>query len=138
MDLKTIQALKLINLHSKIKKYLSILSYFFIVSGVIIFIFYALSKTNQKFKLVNDYKKNSEQFQTEKIMENPRIIFQYNETEFYKINAKKAVHHNESEAVLYDVRAVGNVGNITAGELKISDNGERLIFTKNPVLILNK
>ncbi len=137
MDLKTIQALKLINLHSKIKKYLSMLSYFFIASGFVIFIFYALSKSNQKFKLVNDYKKNSEQFKTEKIMENPRINFQYNESEIYKITAKKAVHQDESEAVLYDVKAVGNSGNIIAGELKVSENGDRLIFTKNPVLILN-
>ena len=49
------------------------------------------------------------------------------------------VHHkDENEAILYDVFAEGDIGKITAGELQINQDGDHLVFTKNPILILNK
>ncbi len=126
-----------INLHLKIKKYLIASSYFFIIFGVLIFIFYAISNSNNKFKLVADYKNNPEKFKTEKIMVNPRIKFQYNDQQVYEIVAKRAMHKDEQEVTLYDVHATGAIGNITSGELKIDESGDHLVFTKNPVLILN-
>ena len=71
-------------------------------------------------------------------MTNPRIKFQYNDSQVYQIQAKKAFHQDNEEALLYDVFATGEIGNITAGELKIDEEGNHLVFTKNPVLILNK
>ena len=71
-------------------------------------------------------------------MVNPRINFQYNQDQIYSIRAKKAFHKNNSEAVLQDVFATGEIGNISAGELKIEEDGNRLIFSNNPVLILNQ
>ena len=138
MDPRTTIALKKIHLHVRVKKYLTVLCYIFIVAGIFIYIFYGLNKTNQTYKLVSDYQKNPEKFNVEKIMVNPRIKFQYNDKQIYSIKAKRAVHHDEQEVTLYDVYATGEMGNITAGELKINENGDHLVFTQNPVLILNK
>jgi hypothetical protein len=107
------------------------------VGGVFIYVFYALNQGNA-IKIARDYKKNPEEYKTEKIMTNPRINFQYNDDQVYYIKAKKAFHKDDQEAVLYDVFATGEIGNITAGELKIDEEGNHLVFSKNPVLILNK
>ncbi len=138
MDLRTTTALKRINLHGQVKKYLTILCYICIVAGIFIYVFYGLNKKNQSYKLVSDYQKNPEKFQVEKIMINPRIKFQYNDNQVYEIKAKRAVHKDEQEVTLFDVYANGAMGNITAGELKINEEGDHLVFTQNPVLILNK
>ena len=71
-------------------------------------------------------------------MTNPRIKFEHGDAQVYHIQAKKAFHKNNQEAILYDVFATGEIGNITAGELEIDEKGDHLIFTKNPILILNK
>jgi len=138
MDLRTSTIIKRINFHQKIKKYLTIVSYFCIIVGFFIYIFYAVNKNTQKYQLVSDYKKNPEKFKTEKIMTNPRIRFQYNENQIYTIKAKKAVHKDDQEVTLFDVFATGEVGNITSGKLVINDDSNHLVFTQNPVLILNK
>lgn len=138
MDLRTALALKRINLHIKVKKYLTILCYFLIVAGILVYIFYAVNKSTQQYKLVTDYQKNPEKFQIEKIMINPRIKFQYTEDDIYSIKAKRAIHKDEQEVTLYDVYAIGKMGNIAAGQLVINDEGNHLVFTQNPVLILNK
>lgn len=57
MDLRTALALKRINLHIKVKKYLTILCYFLIVAGILVYIFYAVNKSTQQYKLVTDYQK---------------------------------------------------------------------------------
>lgn len=137
MDLKTEQILKLIHSHSRIKNFLTILCYCLIVGGLLIYVFYAFNQS-RTIKLVNQFKENPENYKVEKIMTNPRIKLQYNDTQVYDISAKKALHKNENNATLYDVFATGDIGNITAGELEISEDGNRLVFTKNPVLILNK
>jgi len=138
MDLRTTLALKRINLYVKIKKYLTILCYFLIVSGIFVYIFYAINKTTQQYKLVTDYQKDPTKFQIEKIMINPRIKFQHTEDQLYTIKAKRAIHKDEQEVTLFDVYATGEAGNITSGKLVINDNGNHLVFTQNPVLILNK
>ncbi len=137
MDLKTEQILKLFASHSRIKNFLTILCYGLIVGGVFIYIFYAFNRS-KTIKLVSQYKENPQDYSMEKIMTNPRIDFQYNETQVYHIEAKKAFHKDDREAVLYDVFATGEIGKITAGELKIDEEGDHLVFSKNPILILNK
>ncbi len=138
MDLRTMQILKSINLHTLIRRYMIMTCYALIGGGMALYIFIAVSKNNQKFKLVVDYTKDANHYKTEKIMMNPRIKFQYNEDEVYNIIAQKASHKDEQEIILFDVYASGNLGNITSGELKIDEKGNHLVFTKNPVLILNK
>lgn len=137
MDSITINILKKINLHLKIRKFLTIFSYFLIIGGFSVYAFYAISSKNAQYKLVSDYKKNSQHYVMEKIMTNPRIKFQYSNDQIYEIEAKKAVHKNDEEFTLYDVYGIGDIGNISAGQLQIDDKGDHLVFTENPVLILN-
>ncbi len=137
MDKNTEQILKLIKSHLRIKKFLTFLSYFVIASGLLIYVFHALNQS-KSIKLVTQYKENSSEYKTEKIMTNPRIKLQYDDNQVYHIKAKKAKHTTEQDAILYDVFATGDIGNITAGELKIDEEGNHLSFSKNPILILNK
>lgn len=137
MDLQTEKILQLFHSHSRIRNYLTILCYAAIVGGLFIYIFYAFSQS-RTIKLVSEYQKNTKEYKTEKIMTNPRIKFQHEGEQIYNIRAKKAFHKDENEVFLYDVFADGELGKITAGELKIDENGNHLVFTKNPVLILNK
>ncbi len=108
-----------------------------IIGGIFVYIFYAFNRSHT-IKLVNQFNKDPKAYEAEKIMTNPRIKFQYNETQVYHIKAKKAFHKNEQEAVMQDVFATGDIGNITAGKLEIDEDGNHLVFTQNPVLILNK
>jgi hypothetical protein len=137
MDIRTEEILKRFNSHLRIKNFLTIFSYFLIIGGLFVYVFYAFNQ-NRKVKLVNQYKENPQQYKTEKIMTNPRIKFQYSSTQIYNIQAKRAFHKNEDEVILYDVFATGDIGNITAGELEIDEQGNHMVFTKNPVLILKK
>ncbi len=138
MDTKTEQVLQLIQSYARTKKLLTIICYAAIIIGILNYVFHAFDKS-QVIRLVNEYQKNSDKYETEKIMTNPSIKLQHQGSEIYYIKAKKAIHSdNKQDAVLYDVFATSVTGNITAGELKISENGDRLVFTKNPVLILNK
>lgn len=137
MDRKTSKILKRLAFHQKVKKILVGFSYFLIIFGVATYVFYALNQPHKKFKLVSDYKKDPKRFENEKIMTNPKIRFKYNDEQIYHIKAKRASHKNNEEVTLYEVFAVGDIGNITAGQLQVYENGNHLVFSKNPVLILN-
>jgi hypothetical protein len=137
MDLKTEQVLKLFRSHLRIKNFLTILCYLLIIGGIFIYVFYAFNRSHT-IKLIKKYKDNAKEYQTEKIMTNPRIKFQYNDKQIYYIKAREALHENDQEVILYDVFASGEIGNITAGKLKIDEEGDHLVFSQNPVLILNK
>jgi hypothetical protein len=137
MDSKTENSLKAFRSHIRIKKFLTILCYLLIFGGVFVYVFYAINKTGA-IKLVREIKKKNDSYEIEKIMTNPRIKFEQGDDKIYHIRAKKAFHKNNQEATLYDVFATGEVGNITAGELKINEEGDHLTFSKNPILILNQ
>lgn len=137
MDREIAGVLKLIHFQHKIKKFLTILCYALIVGGVFIYVFYALHQS-RAIKLIKDHADNLKQYKTEKIMTNPRIKIQHEDGNIYEIRAKKALHENEQEVIMYDVFAEGKIGKITAGELKITESGDHMVFTQNPVLILNQ
>jgi len=136
MDNKTLEVLKKIKLYGKIKNYLTTISYLVIVIGVMVYIFHSLEQKNN-LKIINNFEGKKDSLQTEKVMANPRIILQYNQDEIYNIKATKAFHKSANEIILNEVFAEGDIGKISAGELKISEDGNQMIFTKNPVLILN-
>lgn len=138
MEREVSKILARLDFHQKVRKVLTITSYFLIVSGVLTFIFHAVSKKNQKYKLVSDYKKDPKKYQTEKIMVNPKIRFQYNDDQIYEIQAKRALHKNNEEVTLFDVYAEGEIGDITSGQLEIDESGNHLVFSQNPILILNE
>ncbi len=138
MDIRTKEALKIINSHFLIKKFLISFSYILIFISIAVYIFYGLNQKIKNIKLVNNYKENSDQYNIEKIMINPRIKFQHSDNHIYKIEAKKAVDiKKNNQYILYQVSVKSDIGSITSGRLKIIENGNHLIFYDNPILIIN-
>lgn len=139
MDLQTVNTLKQFRTHTWVKRILTKICYGLILGGIFIYIFYGVNGKNS-VKIVNDYKINRKDFTSEKVMTNPHIKLQYEGAQIYDIQALKAVHQDQdrTEMVLFDVFAQGPLGKITAGELSIEDEGDRLVFSKNPILILNQ
>lgn len=136
IDLRTEQILKNFRLQIKLKKFITIICYLVIFGGIIAYI--TLSLTYKKdFDQIAKIKENRHNIDFQKVIVNPRINYQYNEDQIYRIEATRAEHTNKEDAILYDVFAEGELGKITAGQLDITENGEILTFTKNPVLILN-
>lgn len=123
----------------RIIRYISTrLSYLLIIISIGVYLFYT-SSAQESIKVVNKYKdSNKNDYQLEKFMINPRIKFQYKESDIYDIKASKAVYDNDHNAMLFEVSAKGLIGEIVAGELRIQEDGNHLIFSKKPVLIINK
>lgn len=138
MDAQTTKIIKRLNFHSKIRYILTIISYFFIIFGVLLVISNLFESKNKKFRIIADYKNKNANIKAEKIMINPRIKYDYNPNEIYSIDAKKAIHIDENNIELFEVSAQGDIGLITSGKLKIKDNGNNLIFSEKPSLIINK
>jgi hypothetical protein len=124
------------NKHSKIKKLLTFICYLFIISAIILYISNIFNK-NSKIRIINKFK-NSEKLKAEKIMEKPRLTIKSDNGDLYNISANKAYHLNDEEITMEEVLATSNNAKISAGELKISEGGNRLIFSKNPVLIFKQ
>lgn len=139
MDLNTVKTLKEFRLHKQIKRILTKICYGLILGGIFVYIFYGFNGKNS-VKIINDYKANRKNFTIEKVMTNPHIKLQYDDSQIYDIQALKAINTDkeDGEMLLFDVFADGDLGKITAGELKIDDSGDHLVFTKNPILILNQ
>ncbi len=98
MDLRTSQTIKLINKHLQIRKYLTKFCYLFIIGGIFTYIFYAIIKTSEKYKLVSDLANNASHYKTEKIMINPRINFQHTDNKIYEI--ANIIHTNIEEGMM--------------------------------------
>ena len=135
MDQKTRQVLIKFNRYKKIKNFLTLICYLIIFFGISLFAIDGFKK-REGIKIINEFQANQTNFSAQKTMVNPRIILQYNQNDLYNIKAKNANHHNENEIILQDVLAEGNIGKISAGQLKITEDGNLLTFTNNPVLLL--
>lgn len=125
---------KNIKIRSRIKNLLVILSCISILLAVISFFLVGFYSSGQAIKLVAKYK-DKKGLKIEKVMINPNIKFEYRKNDFYDIDAKKALHKGE-DIVLFDVIANGSEVKIEAGKLVISNNGDDLIFSDNPVLTI--
>jgi hypothetical protein len=137
MDEQTLKVLRIIESHLKIKNYLTVFCYFLIVGGLLFYVFHAINKTSTSIKIISNYKSDPKKYKTSKSMINPRIDFEYNDSEIYHIEAEKAFHESEKEVTMYKVQANGNIGSITADNLQISEEGNHLVFSGNPILVLN-
>ena len=98
--------------------------------------FYIFNNPQKRYKIVNDYKEGKKNIKAEKIMTNPIINFKYDDNQVFKIKARKASHKDKTSVTMFDVNAVGDIGSIMAGKAVMTQNGDRLIFTKNPVLVI--
>lgn len=122
---------------SQIKKNLSIFCYILIGLAIGFYVSNFFEK-NHKITIINNSKNNSKNIKAEKIMTNPRMSIMHDDGKIYKISATRAYHFTEDEVTMEEVHASSDIGNISAGELKIIDGGNHLIFSKNPVLIFNQ
>lgn len=99
------------------------------------FLFYGLDSTSNVIKFIAKAKKSQ---QLEKVMLNPRIKFEYKEGQFYDIVASKAINKGQDNVELFDVTATSNAGNIKAGKLLVTNDGNNLHFSDHPVLIIKE
>jgi hypothetical protein len=121
----------------RLQKILSFFCYFLIFI-LLSFYFSNFFKKKQTVRIVSQINSNQKNIEGEKVMTNPRITIKHDDGKIYNVKAKKAFHLNEEEIALQEVFASSEIGIISAGELEIKDQGNHLIFTKNPVLILNR
>ena len=121
----------------RLQKILSFFCYFLIFI-LLSFYFSNFFKKKQTVRIVSQINSNQKNLEGEKVMTNPRITIKHDDGKIYTVKAKKAFHLNEEEIALQEVFADSEIGMISAGELEIKDQGNHLIFTKNPVLILNR
>ena len=121
--------------NSLIKKNFS----FFLISLIVLSLaIYAINffKKTKNITIINQVTKENT-LTIQKIMTNPRISVKYDDDKIYHLNAKKAFHQNNEEIILEEVFAKCDIGTISAGKLNIDSRNERLIFSNNPLLILN-
>jgi hypothetical protein len=123
--------------HFRVQKILSFFCYFLIILSLS-FYFSNFFKKKKTIRIVNQLNDKQKTLNAEKVMINPRITIKHDDGKTYTIKAKKAFHLNDEEVALQEVFANSEIGTISAGELQIKDEGDHLIFSKNPVLILNK
>jgi hypothetical protein len=128
--------LKKLALHQILKKCFLYSSYILLLFCFAIFAFYIFNNPQKRYKIVTDYKEGKKNIKSEKVMINPTIDFKYDDSQIFTIEAKKASHTDRSSITMYDVNAKGDIGTITAGKVEVNQKGDRLIFSKNPVLII--
>jgi hypothetical protein len=130
--------LKNIKTDIKIKIIAKTLCYLTLLLSTFFFIFFIFFTESKNIKLIKDIKNNQKNYSMEKVMINPKMNFQKEKNEIYLIKAKKAEHKSKEEIILYDVISDGKLGKISSGKLEIKKNGDHLIFSDKPMLILNK
>ena len=128
---------KNISIYSKIRKYLIISSALLIFLGLILFFMLGFYKNSNVIEFVAKYKDQKSSI-IKKVMINPKIKFEHSKDSYYNMEAKEAIHKNNEDILLFDVIADGEAVNIKAGKLLVSDNGNNLTFSDNPVLIIKK
>ncbi|MAZ80457.1 MAG: hypothetical protein CMP18_01565 [Rickettsiales bacterium] len=113
-------------------------SCYIIIAVILVFFITIAFKKSSNIKIIKSLRNNKENFTTEKIMINPSMKIKYNNNVIYNINAKKAFHKNDDEIILENIIAKSKIGTITANKLEVKENGNRLIFSDEPILIIKK
>jgi lipopolysaccharide export LptBFGC system permease protein LptF len=131
---KNTYLVKKIRRYATIKKSTIVICFVALAGGVFTFLFYGFLTGEKAMRFIA----NQNYEKMEKIMTNPRIKFEYSDNEFYNIKANKALYKNDENILLYDVDAKGDMGNIKAGELLITNDGNDLYFSGNPVLVIKQ
>ena len=113
-------------------------SCYIIIAIILVFFITIALKKSSNIKIIKSLKDNKENFTIEKIITNPSMKINYNDNDIYNINAKKAFHKNDDEIILENITAKSNIGTIKANKLEVKENGNRLIFSDKPILIIKK
>jgi len=121
--------------YQKIRFFMITFCYTFIICALLFYVVQFFTKSD-KIHIIKKSNQNSEI--SEKTMLNPSLKFAYEENKIMLIKAKQAFYKKDAETTLQQVFAESEIGNITAGKLIIHDSGNYLVFSNNPVLILNQ
>jgi hypothetical protein len=133
---KTSSIINEIKKRTKLRKILALLCVFILVFGFLSFLFYGLNTTNNAIKFIS---KKDQLNKVEKVMLNPKIKFEHKEGQIVDIKATKAIHKDQNQDIeLFNVEASGDIGNITSGNLLVTNNGNDLHFSNNPILIIKE
>ncbi len=121
--------------YQKCRIFMVVFCYTFIVCALLFYMTQFFAQ-NDKIHIINKSNKNNQI--SEKIMLNPSLKFAYEENKIMLIKAKQALYKKDAETTLQQVFAESEIGNITAGKLVIHDSGDYLVFSDNPILIINQ
>ncbi|MFT6332031.1 MAG: hypothetical protein ACJAW3_000355 [Lentimonas sp.] len=119
----------------RVRKLMILLCLSVLSLGILSIVFFGFEGNKQAIKFIDSKNKFKK---TNKLMTGLRMRLEYEDGDFYDIKAKKALHKNQDDAQLFDVKADGSMGEITAGSLLITNNGNDLYFSDNPVLIITE
>ncbi|MFT6106256.1 MAG: hypothetical protein ACJA0S_000182 [Rickettsiales bacterium] len=103
--------------------------------SVLSFLFYGFEASNNAIKFIA---RKDEVKKMEKVMFNPKIRFEQSEGNIFDVVAKKAIQKNKDDVELFDVFVEGGRGNITSDNLLITNGGDDLHFSGNPILIIKE
>jgi hypothetical protein len=118
----------------RFKVFLTFLCLIIVILGTSTFFFYGFGNVNKAIKLITS--KNN--FNIEKVITNPRIKFEYDNGSTFDVSAKKAINTGKNDFEMFDVFAFGDVGQISAGNLLVTNDGNNLSFSNNPILIIKE
>lgn len=127
--------IKNIKIYRIIRRYSTILCFLLIATSLISFFYFGFYFNREAIQFIAKLKDKND-ISMEKIMINPRIKFENAKDDYYDIKAKKAIHENNNDILLFDVVADGSAANIKAGKVVVTNNGNELTFSDNPVLII--
>jgi hypothetical protein len=133
LKIKDYNIAEIIKKQNRFRRLLTIFCIFILLFGILSFLFYGLDKTDNIVKFTG---RKNQLKDTEKTMFNPKIKFEHNNGSIFDIEAKKAVQKGKNDVELFDVQASGKEGKISAGNLLITNNGNNLHFSNNPVLTI--
>ena len=134
---KIASAIRKIRLQQKISRLSIVVGFVVIFISINILLNQGLFNENNEITVINKYNQQIQKFDSEKVMINPYILISGENGDYYKISAKQAASSNLEDFYLENVELTGKIGKISAGSLNISDNGNLLIFSKNPVIIID-
>ena len=134
---KIASAIRKIRLQQKISRISIVIGFVVIFISINILLNQGLFNENNEITVINKYNQQIQKFDSEKVMINPNILISDENGDYYKISAKQAASSNLEDFYLENVELTGKIGKISAGSLNISDNGNLLIFSKNPVIIID-
>ena len=121
--------------YQKIRTFLVFFCYIFIVFALLFYVV-QFSLNNNKIHIVR--KSNQNSIFAKKTMLNPSLKFAYDDNKIMSIKAQEAFYKKDAETILKQVSAEAEIGDITAGKLTIQDSGDYLVFSDNPILIINQ
>jgi len=121
--------------YQKIRAFLVFFCYIFIIFALLFYVV-QFSLNNNKIHIVR--KSNQNSISAKKTMLNPSLKLAYDTNKIMSIKAQEAFYKKDAETILKQVSAEAEIGDITAGKLTIQDSGDYLVFSDNPILIINQ